>query len=222
VALEVPRSQILERLDCPPFSEPSGRVIRQIEKAITWLRDHAEPRVEHRSYAMAVEGGLVRIETGTTLKSRKLAQSLGWCETIHVFLTTLGRKVDHVIDRTMRRRPAFGVVVDAVASVAADAMVDQFAEDLSERLPPGESLSLPFSPGHCDWAVEEQRKIFSLLPERPAGTVLSEDLMMTPRKSVSGVLGEGPETELSEVAIPCATCARANCSHRRCPYRRNQ
>jgi hypothetical protein len=171
---------------------------------------------------MTVEDKLVRVDCGTTLNSAKLAQSLRPCHTLHVFLVTLGRRVDRFIDRTMRRRPGFGVVVDAAASVAAETMVDRLKQDLSDSLPPGKALSLPFSPGHCDWPVDDQRKIFSLLPERPAGAVLSADSMMSPRKSVSGILGEGTKTELAETRNPCAACARTDCSHRRCPYRREQ
>lgn len=220
VAFEAPRARVLARLGCPPDVEPSSRLRRQIDKAIAWLQEHAEPRVEHRSYAMTVEDGLVRVDCGTTLNSAKLARSLKACHTLHVFLATLGRRVDEFIDRTMQRRPDVGVVVDAVASVAAETMVDQVTQDLSENLPPGEALSLPFSPGYCDWAVDEQRKIFSLLPDCPAGTVLSEDAMMSPRKSVSGILGAGSEEEMADTLNPCASCARNDCGHRRSPYRR--
>jgi hypothetical protein len=222
VFIEVPRAQVLERLGCPSHVEPSSRLRQQINRAITCLWDQAQPRIAHRSYPMSVENGFVRVGSGITLKSARLAQSLASCHTLHVFLATLGRRMDQFIDRTMRRRPDFGVVADAVASVGAEAMVDQFTQDLSDSLPPDQALSLPFSPGYCDWPVDEQRKMFSLLPERPAGTTLSADLMMSPRKSVSGVLGEGSETEVAETRNPCAACARTDCPHRRCPYRRER
>jgi hypothetical protein len=176
--------------------------------------------MERSSHTLTVKNKHVQVGPEIVLNSSKLARSLKVCHTVHVFLATLGSKVDQFIDRTMCHRPAFGVVVDAVASVATESMVDLLAEGLSKRLQPGEALSMPFSPGHCDWPIEEQRKIFSLLPECPAGTTLSADSMMSPRKSVSGILGEGLESEVEATGNPCAACPRADCSHRRSPYER--
>jgi hypothetical protein len=42
--------------------------------------------------------------------------------------------------------------------------------------------------------------------------VLSPDHLMRPRKSIAGVIGVGPEVLLDEVASPCLTCARGDCT----------
>jgi hypothetical protein len=219
IRLQVPRAEVAAVLGCPPDATPSARLARQLDDAIDEVIARAEVKVEHRSYPMHIDKGRVHVAGRTTFTTRKLALALESCESIHVFITTLGRKVDRFIDESMRRRPNFGVVVDAAASIAAETMVDRIEQTLSEQLSPRAALSLPFSPGHCDWAVTEQQKLFSLLPEQPAGVFLSADLMMNPRKSITGVLGVGPVDVVTESRNPCRACARTDCAHRRCPQR---
>jgi hypothetical protein len=47
------------------------------------------------------------------------------------------------------------------------------------------------SPGNCGWNVEEQRKLFDLLPENYLGIKLNDSGMMYPVKSISGIIGIG-------------------------------
>lgn len=217
----VPRAHVAARLGCPPGVEPSARLIRQIDSAASALADHAEIQVEHRCYPMGIERGRVVVAGNTTFQSVKLARALAPCEYIHVFVIALGPAVDHFIDRTMRRRSDVGVVVDAAASAAVESMEDRLEQTLAEQLPPQTALSLPFSPGYCDWPVREQQKVFSLLPDRPADVVLSADGMMTPRKSISGVLGVGPVESVTDSCNPCSSCTRKDCPHRRHSYGRS-
>jgi hypothetical protein len=220
IHFEAPRPQVAATLGCPSHRKPSTRVVRQIDDAVSAVAERAETRVEYRNYPVQVERGRVEVAGRVTFNSGKLALALDACRSVYVYVVTLGREVDRLIEETMDRRPDVGVVIDAAASVAAEAMVDRLEQTLSEQLAPWAALSLPFSPGHCDWPVTDQAKIFSLLPERPAGVVLSSDLMMIPRKSISGVLGVGPVEAVTESRNPCAACQREDCPHRRCSYRR--
>lgn len=217
----VPKAHVAARLGCPPGAELSTRLTRQIDVAASELADHAETRIEHRCYPMRVEAGRVDVAGRTTFRSVKLARALGPCEYIHVFIVTLGPAVDRFIHRTMKRRSDVGVVVDAAASAAVESLEDRLEQSLAEQLPPQSALSLPFSPGYCDWPVREQQKVFSLLPDRPAGVALSADGMMTPRKSISGVLGVGPVECVTDSCNPCSTCTRRDCPHRRHSYGRS-
>ena len=58
-------------------------------------------------------------------------------------------------------------------------------------LPLGYGVSHPYSPGYCGWHVTQQKFFFSLLPEQPCGVRLSESSLMSPIKSVSGVIAVG-------------------------------
>jgi hypothetical protein len=215
---EIPRKQVLATLGASPDHRPARRLRRQVETAIRGVEQRADYRSAYRCYPMRIESGRLRLGSDLTLHSTRLAAALQPCERLFVYVVTLGPEVDAYVDHCMRRRPDFGVVVDAAASVAAESMVDRIEQTISEELPPTDDLSLPFSPGHCDWPVRDQRTLFELLPADPAGVSLSADLMMSPRKSVSGVFGAGSMADLASTANPCSSCLRSGCTHRRHPY----
>ncbi len=71
------------------------------------------------------------------------------------------------------------------------------------------------SPGNCGWSVEEQRKLFSLLPGGFLNIKLNHSGMMKPVKSLSGIIGIG-----SKVIHKQTECRY--CKSRNCPYRKEE
>ncbi|NWG03298.1 MAG: vitamin B12 dependent methionine synthase [Syntrophaceae bacterium] len=72
------------------------------------------------------------------------------------------------------------------------------------------------SPGSLqDWPIEEQKPLFSVLKgaEELIGVRLNENLIMIPRKSVSGIFFPTDVTFLS-----CQLCQREKCEGRKAPY----
>jgi hypothetical protein len=72
------------------------------------------------------------------------------------------------------------------------------------------------SPGSLmDWPLEEQKPLFSLLKgaEKLIGVRLTENLLMIPRKSVSGIFFPTEVTFLS-----CQLCRREKCEWRKARY----
>ena len=73
-----------------------------------------------------------------------------------------------------------------------------------------------FSPGYCGWHVREQPDLFSLFPTpHPCGIHLTDSCLMVPIKSVSGVIGIGPNVKKLEYS--CGLCDYKNCYKRRKP-----
>jgi cobalamin-dependent methionine synthase I len=105
-------------------------------------------------------------------------------------------------------------VLDAVGSGVAENMA-VFIEDRIRRLASldGYRISRRFSPGYCDWAVNQQKMVFQALGKDSAGVVLTDSFLMIPQKSVSGIIG------LSRWYIedynPCDTCKKKDCPGRR-------
>lgn len=72
------------------------------------------------------------------------------------------------------------------------------------------------SPGSLlDWPLEEQKPLFSLLKgaEKMIGVRLNENLLMVPKKSVSGIFFPTESTFFS-----CQLCRREKCEWRKAPY----
>ena len=83
-------------------------------------------------------------------------------------------------------------LLDSLGSAIAEAVVREVCSKVENYvLPLGYGVSHPYSPGYCGWHVTQQKFLFSLLPEQPCGVRLSESSLMSPIKSVSGVIAVG-------------------------------
>ena len=100
-------------------------------------------------------------------------------------------------------------IADSIGSVLAEMTVARIEQDYVGK----ETISMPYSPGYCNWDKREQHILFSLFPERPCGIILSESSLMTPEKSVSGFFALG-ET-LQRQPYHCQICKNTKCFKRR-------
>lgn len=131
-----------------------------------------------------------------------------------VFVCTAGAGIDAWISKLMQGGEMLDYYTgDAIGSAAADKAaeimerkVDEFATEI------GRGATLRFSPGYCGWKVDEQRKLFSILPNRFCGVELNESALMSPLKSVSGIVGIGAGVEKGR--YPCESCDDESCRGR--------
>lgn len=217
-AVRVPQRRLLQRIGCPERVRPGARTMRGLHDAVAVLAEHAKPTSEWRSYpvrAEDIEGGRIVVDGRIVLQSTKLARVLGACSQLYVFVLTLGTRIDRLIEKALRHRHHSGVLLDAAASIAAECEAERLTEVFRSTLGPGTGLTLRYSPGYCDWPLREQEKLYALLPERPAGTELSADCLMTPRKSISGIVGVGPADAIDQLGCACHGCTRTKCEDRR-------
>ena len=111
-----------------------------------------------------------------------------------VWAVTVGEAVCAEIARLFAaNEPALGAMLDSVASEATELASEQAEAHyrghlrFASRLGP-EAGVLPFSPGYCGWHVSGQRKLFEYLDPGEIGISLKDSFMMSPLKSVSGLL----------------------------------
>ncbi|MBD3241564.1 MAG: hypothetical protein GF331_13325 [Chitinivibrionales bacterium] len=141
---------------------------------------------------------------------------LSHCGSAFVIAATVGEEVEALLKHYQaQRRMSFSYLLDRAASVATEIFVGSFEQALAETLPAHLGITRRYSPGYCDWPIEQQRLLFGLLPHRPAGIRLLEGCLMTPRKSVSGIIGIGTRERVSYHGNACLSCMNAKCLHRR-------
>ena len=106
-----------------------------------------------------------------------------------------------------------GYIVDLVASGIADSVANQVQEQINKlALSNHMKITNRYSPGYCSWDVNEQQKLFGLFPENCCGITLSDSSLMSPIKSVSGIIGMGPSVSYQEYT--CEICSMKNCMFR--------
>ena len=173
------------------------------------------PRAIYRISAVRQETDRSVGIDGVTLTSRVLRVNLDQAERVFPFVATCGEELDRWVadqDDPMTRQVA-DVISEAALYLALGALKQQLREKYHlttiSRMSPG-SLE--------DWPLQEQKLLFRLLgdTEQTVGVRLTEDLMMVPRKSLSGILFASEELFES-----CLLCPREGCPVRLVPYDRD-
>jgi hypothetical protein len=103
-----------------------------------------------------------------------------------------------------------GVMALGVVGEALRELVEKQASDL------GWGVSPALSPGSLvGWPLQGQREVCALLPLDAIGVHLSDLCVLEPHKSVSMVVGLGPEYSSSHVGSVCGYCCLADRCWRR-------
>jgi hypothetical protein len=191
------RDAVLERLGMPAGADLSERTEPLYPEAAALLAASAAPAGVLADIGLA-EFRTVYAGEGRNAPRSPVADICGRAEHLALFAVTLGEPTSRQLERRFAERDfALAYVLDAMASVAADDLADlaerRYAAMLRERgwaAPDGAALR--YSPGYCGWDVTGQRKLFAYLKPEEIGLTLTESCLMTPLKSVSGVIIAGP------------------------------
>jgi hypothetical protein len=84
-------------------------------------------------------------------------------------------------------------LLDAIASEAVESLADQAQAEVERRSrTEARASTRRYSPGYCDWALEQQATFARWGLFEPAGIRLTPEFLMLPEKSVSAIMGLGP------------------------------
>ncbi len=147
---------------------------------------------------------LDKIVTGQLKKSDSMA----------MFVCTIGPGMENWSrDEIIKGEPAFGYIINSVASVAAESVTNYLHDFIGERMAENDlNITNRYSPGYCNWPVSEQQLLFSFFPKNFCGIKLNDSSLMTPIKSVSGIIGIGKEVKYKDYI--CDKCGIKDCTYR--------
>lgn len=125
------------------------------------------------------------------VKSKALSVNLKDCEKIILFAATVGHGIDRLIKKESLVSPSKAVCLQALGSERVESLCDAFNDELKAAYAEsGYKLKPRFSPGYGDLSLELQKEIMSALDcKKFLGISLGENLMMTPSKSVTAIIG---------------------------------
>ena len=157
------------------------------------------------------QGGPVTFDAG-----KIICRQLRGAQKFAVFVATVGPDYFQWTDAVKRRDDMFqAYAMDCVGSQIVESVADYMETVLQNEIEPaGFKRTNRFSPGYCGWHVSAQPALFSLFPEQnPCGIELTESCLMLPMKSVSGVIGIGPDVRY--LPYTCGICDKKDCYKRR-------
>lgn len=153
--------------------------------------------------------GDLHISTGPII-----AHQLKKSKTFALFVSTAGPDLERWSQQLMADGDMIkGYLVDAIGSEVADRASEWLEKRIAEHVSADEwAMTNRYSPGYCDWPVSDQQKLFSLLPPRFCGIALTASSLMIPIKSISGIIGLGPDVQRG--AYQCSICDLKDCFRR--------
>lgn len=165
-----------------------------LEKLFEACLEESEPLLTYkvccREFSVIKNGDELDLGFAKT-KSKNLALNLKDCGKIVLFVATVGHGIDRLIKKQELLSPAKAVCLQAIGSERVESLCNFFnAEIKSEYGKRGFFLKPRFSPGYGDLSLELQKKIIPALDStKLLGISLGENLMMSPSKSVTAIIG---------------------------------
>jgi hypothetical protein len=171
----------------------------------------------HPRATLAAAGDQLCVDQVAFDVGRVVAGQLSRSTGIAVFLCTAGYGIQKLSQRLMSAGDPFtAFVADTVGSLVVERAMDRVQDALAAALlPHGLRVTNRYSPGYCGWKVDEQQKLFRLLPPGFCGVSLSDSSLMQPTKSVSGVIGVGATVRRNPYT--CNLCEMEHCLYRQRP-----
>ena len=169
-----------------------------------------------REFAKIYEGQGNNAEDGPIKLIYEKADNLA------LFAVTMGPALSLRIQELFDQNDfAHAAMLESCASVAADKAAG-FLEYYymkylaNEKRSDRNKLAFGYSPGYCGWNVDAQKNLFEYLHPEKIGITLNDSCLMTPLKSVSGVLIHGDRMihEFANRFSFCTNCKTQSCLER--------
>ena len=161
------------------------------------------------------KSGLLILEDVKLEVGKIIAVQLKDSEFVALFQCTIGEKVEEFYgDLFAKGDNLEGYVVNLSGSEAAESVAEYMHQEI-RNLAEAKGLNITnrFSPGYCNWNVNEQFKLFGLFPDEYCGIALTDSALMKPIKSVSGLIGIGTDAKFR--GYNCSMCDDEHCIYRR-------
>jgi hypothetical protein len=198
---------------------PSAEVVALFEDALALGERLITPRIVYRAVPVARQGPDLIEAEGEVLHIPEIGRLWGGLEAVGAGICTVGAAVEERVRALFDAREfPLAVMLDSVGSAAAESLAE-YTNDLLCQAGLAQDLKITnrISPGYAGWDAAEQAALFRLCPGEPIGVALNSACFMTPVKSISFLVGVGPEARVDHYFTQCRRCWMRDCAYRRAP-----
>ena len=197
---------------------PDADVQAETERMISRVKEILRPQFSFfiTKATLDEENNLLTTGYATMNIGRIISRQLRGSSAFAFFVATAGMEFENLQEQLKAEGDMVSIfIADAMGSVIAEKAADCMELALQQTLASsGLKHTNRFSPGYCGWHVSQQHMLFSHFPTpQPCGITLSESSLMTPIKSVSGIIGIG--ATVRHLDYTCGLCDYKDCYKRR-------
>lgn len=207
LTVAIDRDEVIRLLGYPEGHPLPGRLATLLDETLAAARGLVRGR-----------GAFVRLEPARAAEVG--LRPVSAAELI-VGLVTVGEEIEAAAAAASRGgEPTRALLLDSAGSAAVEEAADRIGALVVGGSAAADRRAVPcrFSPGYGEWSLQDQPRLFALVPHAALGVSLLPSMMMVPRKSVSFAMWLGA----AEGATPrrgCARCPMDHCRYRRKPSR---
>ena len=206
----------------PGGAAPGPEVRALFDEALDLGRRLMAPRAVVRRVPVARQTADALEAGGVTLTIPGVRTLWGPVEEVVAAVCTVGDAIARRAAALWEARELpLASMLDSVGSGSVESLAEHVNDRLcQEGLARGLSVTNRISPGYARWELHEQRYLFALCPADAIGVRLNAACVMMPTKSISLLVGAGPEARVDHYFSQCARCWMRDCAYRRAPARR--
>lgn len=145
------------------------------------------------------------------LCSESLRKHLLGCNRVVALAVTIGDLLETEVESLFSRGDYnSALLLDAAGSAAVETAADHAEMSIASQIAKsGANMIRRFSPGYGDWDLSVQPEFLALTGGHELGIAVTSSLMLTPRKSITAIVGitsewlRNPFREIISKEIPC-------------------
>ena len=202
---------------------PGPDVRALFEEAHALGRRLMEPRavVRWSSLSEAADDRLT-LTDGLAFTIPGIAGTWGAVGAVAGAVVTIGGALEaRVAELWEARELPLAAMLDSVGSGAVESLAEHVNDLLCQQgIARGVRVTNRISPGYGGWDVGEQPLLFHFVGGAPIGVELNDACFMTPEKTITLLVGAGPDARVDHYFSQCARCWMAGCAYRRAPAAR--
>lgn len=207
--------EVLTEMGYPDERKADPFIVQQIDTLMTDIAEKAEPCYVYRLFSGRVDEAqeVVWVEDVCLKTGHIITLLMKGASEFALFAATAGEYVAHRMDIAAREHD---VLEEYLLSAIGSCLVEKAGDCMEHALQAdirGLKHTRRFSPGYCGWPLSDQKSLFRFLGGNPCGITLSEYYLMSPIKSISGLIGIGHEVNQHQYG--CAICNLKSCYKRK-------
>ena len=205
------------------IDRPGPDVRALFEEADALGRRLMEPRAVVR-WSSVREAGEDRLTLtdGPAFTIPGIASTWGAVGEVAGAVVTIGGALEaRVAELWEARELPLAAMLDSVGSGAVESLAAHVNDLLCQQgIGRGVRVTNRISPGYGGWDVTEQLLLFHFVGGAPIEVALNDACFMTPEKTLTLLVGAGPDARVDHDVSQCARCGMAGCAYRRAPAAR--
>lgn len=213
----IPTDEVLRLHGYPSGRRPRPIIEQSVTRQVAAARELIRPAAVYDFVNVRrMTTASIELDGGYCLSVGAQARRWHGAEYLAIAVCTIGPSLESEVSRLLAAQDlSSAAFLDAAGSVAVESLAEIVGARLCRRARQmGMAGGLRLSPGHGDWALNDQAQFFRLLRPERISVSLSRSFLMLPLKSVSFAIAVGKGVT-GKNGSPCLHCGMARCAYRR-------